>query len=203
MSKTPLNSENINKVYNFNCLKIKEENKESTPTASGASTFQHTTKRYDKQISLFNPNHLNNNKNNDDVTKTHSTINITKIKKKFSKIKVDKNDKNQDKRSSKKLLLIFKNSQKLKNNNHPKVITNDKIIEKEGKKKRYDNFGNIINKKNKKNVHIVFKDQFNQNNIIEEIQIESYKKYNFVEGLPKDDVYNPINHTFYKCCITF
>ena len=205
MSKTPLNLDNNNKVYNFKNSKIKEENKESTPTASGCSTRQHTAKRYDKQISLFNPNNINNINNiNDDIQKTHSTINITKIKKKITKFRIDKNDKNKDKligkNTTKNLLLIFKNSQKFKNS---KVRKSDKKTEKEEKKMRYDNFGNIINKKNKKIVHIAFKDQFNENSIIEEIQIESFKKYNYVEGLPKDDVYNPINNTFYRCCISF
>ena len=96
--------------------------------------------------------------------------------------------------------MVFKKSQKFKNS---KARKSDIKTEKEEKKMRYDNFGNIINKKNKKIVHIAFKDQFNENSIIEEIQIESFKKYNYVEGLSKDDVYNPINNTFYKCCISF
>ena len=50
------------------------------------------------------------------------------------------------------------------------------------KKIRKDNFGTIINKKNKKKVKIAFKTE------IEDIQyIESFKNYNIFNGLPKTD----------------
>ena len=48
-------------------------------------------------------------------------------------------------------------------------------------------------------VHIVFADQLSEKLITEEIQIESFKKINFVEGLNKEDTFNQSN-VFNKCC---
>ena len=69
----------------------------------------------------------------------------------------------------------------------------------EPKKPRYDNYGNVINKKNKKMVHIAFADELSEKSITEEIQIESFKKFNYVKGLPKEDLFGPSN-AFNKCC---
>jgi len=71
-------------------------------------------------------------------------------------------------------------------------------IESEIKKKaRFDNFGNLIDKKNKKKVHIAFVDELiSEKSITEEIHIKSFKHLNIIQGLPKDDVYNPINNFF-------
>ena len=72
----------------------------------------------------------------------------------------------------------------------------------EPKRIRHDNYGNIINKENKKFVHIVFADQLNEKSITEEIQIESFKKLNYVMGLSNDDLYNQSN-PLNKCCSIF
>ena len=155
------------------------------------------------------------NNNTDNIERNHSSINISKIKK-YSKFRINKDDKNEkhEKNSlskyatSKKLLIIFKNSEKCKNgkketiNESFKQLKKNEIESPEQKKLRFDNFGNIINKKNKKIVHIVFKDQINEKSIIEEIQIESFKKFNFIERL-NNDVYNPNQDPFHKCCIIF
>ena len=209
MSNTPINTLNLNKLYILNKIKGKEENKEEIVNGSGGSTKNSINKyKIFKQMSFTN-------NNTDNIERNHSSINISKIKK-YSKFRINKDDKNEkhDKISiskyatSKKLLIIFKNSEKCKNgkketiNESFKQLKKNEIESPEQKKLRFDNFGNIINKKNKKIVHIVFKDQINEKSIIEEIQIESFKKFNFIERL-NNDVYNPNQDPFHKCCIIF
>lgn len=209
MSNTPINTLNLNKLYILNKIKGKEENKEEIGNGSGGSTKNSINKyKIFKQMSFTN-------NNTDNIERNHSSINISKIKK-YSKFRINKDDKNEkhDKISiskyatSKKLLIIFKNSEKCKNgkketiNESFKQLKKNEIESPEQKKLRFDNFGNIINKKNKKIVHIVFKDQINEKSIIEEIQIESFKKFNFIERL-NNDVYNPNQDPFHKCCIIF
>lgn len=209
MSNTPINTLNLNKLYILNKIKGKEENKEEIGNGSGGSTKNSINKyKIFKQMSFTN-------NNTDNIERNHSSINISKIKK-YSKFRINKDDKNEkhEKNSlskyatSKKLLIIFKNSEKCKNgkketiNESFKQLKKNEIESPEQKKLRFDNFGNIINKKNKKIVHIVFKDQINEKSIIEEIQIESFKKFNFIERL-NNDVYNPNQDPFHKCCIIF
>ena len=99
----------------------------------------------------------------------------------------------------------MKNSEKSKNKSIKKESINEinKNLKNESKHKklRYDNFGNIINKKNKKIVHIVFKDDITEKPIIEEIQIESFKKFNYIDQLPTEESLNPVKNPFQKCCI--
>ena len=183
-----------------------EENKEQNIQNSLNSTHIFSNKNiYFKQESNHNSNNYKK------IDKYHSSIHITQFKK-FSKFKKDKKMKS-DKRlnskfSSSKLLTLLQNSKKTKKNKKVSITETIEANEKtknediEPKKIRYDNYGNIINKKNKKNVHIVFADQFSEKSITEEIQIESFKKFNYIIGLSEDDIYkssNPLN----KCCSIF
>ena len=79
----------------------------------------------------------------------------------------------------------------------------DFIKEEPKKKERTDKFGNIINKKNKKNIKVTFSDEIDNNKLVSEIQIESFKKYNLILGLPKGDYYDGENRkqNEYCCCI--
>ena len=192
-----------------------EKSKEKNMTNSRDSTHPTSTnKNIFKQISFPNNNNNNNNNNNQKkIGRNHSSINITKIKK-FSKFKINKNENNEKKgkkflakNSTSKLLELFKNSERSKNKVTKKESITDTYkktdVSEPKKKTRFDNFGNLIDKKNKKNVHIAFIDQLmNGRSITEKIQIESFKNYNYVKGLPKKDVYNPTNN-FHKCCFIF
>lgn len=51
---------------------------------------------------------------------------------------------------------------------------------KKGKKTRKDYFGTVINKKNKKNVKLVFIDEISDQPLIEDVPIESIKEFNIV-----------------------
>ena len=69
------------------------------------------------------------------------------------------------------------------------------------KKERRDIFGNIINKKNKKNVKVSFLDLKTSQPLVNVVEIESFKKYNYVIGLPKEKKIE--KHDKCQCCITF
>ena len=204
MSNTPINTLNLDIT---NKLNKKKENKEEIWTGSRGSANNSINK-----CKIFKNTFFYNN-NTDNFEGNRSSINIYKIKKsKFGMGKDDKNEK-QEKNSiskclsSKKLLIIFKKSEKWKNakkeNNNNESFKKIEIESQIQKKTRFDNFGNIINKKNKKIVHIVFKDQINEKPIIEEIQIESFKKFNFIERLTDNDTYNSNQEPFHKCCTIY
>ena len=199
MTNLPKKTSSFKKVINFKQLLIKEQNNEQTGTITREST--HNTMNKNK---ILNQLSLNNNQtNNISIKRNPSAKNIRKIKK-FSKFKINKNIKSEKRLLSKcnknNFLTLLKISEKTKKKK--KEPTNDKKKEDipiEPKKVRYDNYGNIINKKNKKIVHIVFADELNKRSITEEIYIESFKKFNYLKALPKEDLFKSSN-AFNKCC---
>jgi hypothetical protein len=200
MSNLPKKTNSFKNIINFKDLLTKEKNKDQNITNSRDSTHNTTNK-----CKIFQQISLNNNLTNYSNLKKipSSTTNIGQIKT-YSKFKMHniKSEKRlMVKGSKKKILNLLRNSEKLKVKKKRSFNGKKKEEEKniEPKKLRYDNYGNIINKKNKKMVHIVFADELNEKSITEEIQIESYKKLNFMEGLPKEDSLNPSN-AFNKCC---
>ena len=205
MIKSPVHKKKYCAVYNFKNLVLNEKSKGKNVTNSQDSTHQTSTNKYN----LFKQMSLGNN-NTDKIERNLSSINIAQIKQ-YSKFRINKNEKSDKKlcakNSTSKLLLILKNSERTKNSVKKKesITTNKKTdFESEPKKKtRFDNFGNLIEKNNKKNVHIAFIDQLmNDKSITEEILIKSYKKFNYIKGLPTEDAYNPTNN-FHKCCCIY
>ena len=72
------------------------------------------------------------------------------------------------------------------------------------KVERKDAFGVPINKKNKKKVKVTFRDTVNNPNnekqLVDVINIMSFKKFNYIEGLPKEE--DKIgNKSTCKCCL--
>jgi hypothetical protein len=199
MANLPKKVNSLKNVINFKDLLIKVKNKDQTLTISRESTHNTTNKN-----PIINQLSLNNNQTNDTSIKMNpSIINIRKIKK-LSKFKINKNIKSEKRLLSKnnknKFLTLLKNCEKTKIKKKESINNNKKEdITIEPKKPRYDNYGNVINKKNKKMVHIAFADELNEKSITEEIQIESFKKFNYVKGLPKEDLFGPSN-AFNKCC---
>ena len=112
MSKTPLNTNILDNAYNFNKIKLKEENINGSKGSTRNSNSKHILL---KQMTLSN--HNNNNYRNDIIERNHSSINIAQIKK-YSKFRINKNEKNEKnligKYSTNKILQILKNSQKCK-----------------------------------------------------------------------------------------
>ena len=72
-------------------------------------------------------------------------------------------------------------------------------------RERRDAFGSIIKKKNKRKIKVSFVDQIHDNQpLVNYIDIESFKKYNFIIGMPKEDhIKNNNVSSNCQCCITF
>ena len=199
-SNLPKKTKSLKNVINFKHLLINEQNKEPMVTISRESTHNTTNKNL-----IFNQLSLNNNQVKDKSIKQNPSIIGSGQIKKFSKFRINKNIKSEKRLLSKykknKILTILKNSEKTKMKKKESINDDNKKedITIEPKKLRYDNYGNVINKKNKKMVHIVFADELNEKSITEEIQIESFKRFNYIKGLPKEDLMYPSN-IFNKCC---
>ena len=73
----------------------------------------------------------------------------------------------------------------------------------DNKIERTDRNGTVINKKNRKKVKISFIDQVDKHKkLVTEVKIESFKKYNIILGMPKEDYYDGNDKNNSKCsCI--
>ena len=69
------------------------------------------------------------------------------------------------------------------------------------KKERLDIFGNVISKKNKKNVRISFIDKVTSQPLVNIVEIESFKNYNYIFGMPKEQKID--KSTNCQCCLIF
>ena len=82
-----------------------------------------------------------------------------------------------------------------------------KLKDEDIKNERRDVYGVPINKRNKKKIKVTFSDTINsnvskngKNQLAEIIPIASYKKYNYIEGLPREE--NMVNSkSTCQCCI--
>ena len=101
-----------------------------------------------------------------------------------------------------KIMLLLSQEKTKVNKKEVSYFALKKDLPKEdSKKERTDRNGTIINKKNKKKVKVTFNDEINKNKLVTEIKIESYKKYNLISGMPKEDYYLGANKkTICKCC---
>lgn len=79
------------------------------------------------------------------------------------------------------------------------LVKPKKIIKTE----RVDRYGTVINRKNKKKVKLTFVDEIKNEPLIDVVKIESFKKYNVVLGIPKEDKYVGISKNNCQCCILF
>ena len=80
-------------------------------------------------------------------------------------------------------------------------------INSNNENQRKDGYGVPINKRNKKKIKVTFTDTLNtvnskneKNQLAEIIPIESYKKYNYVEGIPREEDIATTKSTC-QCCI--
>ena len=112
--------------------------------------------------------------------------------------------------SKNKKLSSFKMIEKIKYNKKKLSVFNDfenKKREEEAMtgRERRDAFGNVIKRKNKKKIKISFVDEINQEQpLVSVIDIESYKKYNLIIGIPKEDNIQHNNvASNCQCCAVF
>ena len=69
------------------------------------------------------------------------------------------------------------------------------------KKERTDIYGNVISKKNKKKVKVSFIDKVTTQNLVNVIEIESFKNYNYIFGMPKEEKIDKTTNC--QCCLIF
>ena len=104
--------------------------------------------------------------------------------------------------------------QKSKKSNAPKrsviFLENELKLKKENEKNvRKDGYGVPINRRNRKKIKVTFTDTLNsvnskneKNQLAEIIPIASYKKYNYIEGLTRDEDI-ATNKSTCQCCLIY
>ena len=71
-------------------------------------------------------------------------------------------------------------------------------------RERRDYYGNKIKKKNKRRIKVTFLDEIQENKPLAEIiNIESFKKYNYIFGMPSEANFNKNIKTNCQCCMVF
>lgn len=110
--------------------------------------------------------------------------NFNSPKKRFSIVKLIEKDKNKNKKEFNNLFA--------KKEEEEKELSLDK-------KERTDIYGNVICKKNKKNVSVSFVDVVTLQPLVNVIDIESFKQYNCVYGLPKEEIIDKKPNC--QCCL--
>ena len=170
--KLETNQDNSNNIY--------KQNSESHDISDNMS-------KSCKQIISFSDKKYEKMKEENNMIKSFSPSKKM-IKKK--KLLLELMEKNKKSNFSKKVPVSMQDI-KLKDEN----TKNDKI--------RKDAYGIPINSRNKKRIKVTFTDTINNdnNNLVEIIDIPSFKQYNYIEGLPKEERVD--NKATCKCCIIF
>ena len=105
--------------------------------------------------------------------------------------------------NSPKKKYVIKMVEKKKRNE--RILFTNKIVEtketENKKKERLDFYGNVIKKKNKKKVKVSFIDNVTSHPLVEVVNIESFKNYNFIEGLPSENC--KATNSECVCCLIF
>ena len=157
-------------------------------------------------MKTISSNHIVEGTTGDDTKSKNSSSKKNNSKKRLEK----KGDPNKTKKKNKiskflkkerlkiptgKRMSIANNTSKFNLNNIDKIL----LIPKQNSKTRVDKNGNKISKENKKNFHITFLDTLPSCKLIEIIPIQSYKKYNFSENMPDEQIISFCS----KCCQIF
>ena len=163
--------------FSTNCLlKLKTEIKSSSNLPKKKKLFD--SEDFDFKKNLFNsesPLKSDNKKSSEGLSTEPTSFivkNLNSPRKRYSVIKMVEKKKRKD-----------------------SIFTN-KIVETKDdqsyKKERRDFYGNVIKKKNKKKVRVSFIDVVTSQSLTKVVNIESFKKYNIIDGYPNDDkVKNP------------
>ena len=217
-------SEEDEKENNQLTLKLNQSLKESSESSKSSEKEDELVES--SKCIIIQPDYLgktasptiNNKKENEKIYDLEDDIFSQSKKNLFSSEIVQKIDKNRC--SEMKSTEI--NSIKVRNYNSPrKRYSIIKLVEKEKKnkkglfstnkkeekeispikKERRDIFGNLINKKNKKNVKVSFLDFTTSQPLVNVVEIESFKKYNYIIGMPKEKKIE--KHDKCQCCVIF
>ena len=193
----------IKNTLSSNPEPIVEEIKKNT---SISKQDQLALENKETNMKTISSNHIVEGTTGDDTKSKNSSSKKNNSKKRLDK----KGDPNKTKKKNKiskflkkerlkiptgKRMSITNNTSKFNLNNIDKIL----LIPKQKSKTRVDKNGNKISKENKKNVHITFLDTLPSCKLIEIIPIQSYKKYNFIENMPDEQLVSFCS----KCCQIF
>ena len=191
---------NIKNTLSSNPEPIVEEIKKNT---SISKQEQLTLENKETNMKTISSNQIVEGTTGDDTKSKNSLGKKNNSKKRLEK----KGDPNKTKKKNKiskflkkerlkiptgKRMSIANNTTKFNLNNIDKIL----LIPKQNSKTRVDKNGNKISKENKKNFHITFLDTLPSCKLIEIIPIQSYKKYNFIENMPDEQIISFCS----KCC---
>ena len=194
---------NIKNTLSSNPEPIVEEIKKNT---SISKQDQLALENKETNMKTISSNHIVEGTTGDDTKSKNSSSKKNNSKKRLDK----KGDPNKTKKKNKiskflkkerlkiptgKRMSISNNTSKFNLNNIDKIL----LIPKQKSKTRVDKNGNKISKENKKNFHITFLDTLPSCKLIEIIPIQSYKKYNFIENMPDEQIISFCS----KCCQIF
>ena len=98
------------------------------------------------------------------------------------------------------VIKMLEKNKKKENNRFTNKIVESKEV-KIDKKERLDFFGNVIKRRNKKKVKVSFIDVVTSQPLVEVVNIESFKNYNYIEGMPRED--GTIPSAECVCCLIF
>ena len=173
--------------FSTNCLlKMKTDYKSALQVAKKKKLFD--SDNLDFKKTLFDSDNVQKSsfKKSSEVLSTEPTSfivkNINSPRKKYSVIKMVEKKKKRDA------------------NKFTNKIVETKEVETD-KKERRDFFGNVIKKKNKKKVKVSFIDVVTSQPLVDLVNIESFKNYNLIEGMPGED--GKVKNSECVCCLLF
>ena len=185
---------------------------ESFSSSNQSNNDFETTKSVNNQMT--NPTKLISHNNNTQIKALFNSENLeTKnispsysLKQKFDVQKTDPNYNSETNLVSpkKKKMSMFKMVQKSKYKKFfetPLTYTKKEDEENETGRERRDAFGNMINKKNKRKIKVSFADELKEEKpLVSVINIESFKKYNIILGMPSENTLNKNMSANCQCC---
>ena len=185
---------------------------ESFSSSNQSNNDFETTKSVNNQMT--NPTKLISHNNNTQIKALFNSENLeTKnispsysLKQKFDVQKTDPNYNSETNLISpkKKKMSMFKMVQKSKYKKFfetPLTYTKKEDEENETGRERRDAFGNMINKKNKRKIKVSFADELKEEKpLVSVINIESFKKYNIILGMPSENTLNKNMSANCQCC---
>ena len=172
--------------FSTNCLlKMKANYKSSNPLPTKKKLFDSEDSYVKKNLYVSDSGQKSDNKKSSEGLSTEPTSfivkNLNSPRKRYSVVKMVEKKKRKD-----------------------SIFTN-KIVEtkddKKSKKERRDFFGNVIKKRNRKKVRVSFIDVVTSQALAQVINIESFKKYNVIDGFPGENL--KIKGSECTCCSTF
>ena len=182
---------------------LTDDNHYFIPQKNSTKYTSHNTDKINLELSPTNKNKNRrsfSNANNNNKILITTDFGLEKRDKKNSSTKKILEKKNQN-----KIIQLLKKTGKSKiPHNHKREMIIPIKEDKLGtplpcKINRVDKNGIVINKTNKKMVHITFIDRITKNNLIETVPVESFKQYNSMKDIRENDIFVDKN----KCCSIF